>query len=382
MASYDRYVPLVAGVQGLLGGYISSYDKRMALEARKKEMQEQMDFKREQSKLDRDMQKSQYDQNRELQMFQSGTEVGPETTKLTSDPENLTFGTEQVPGKLQLSQQGLLKQDIGMGSAGMKIDPETGRAVQDTESLPWQKMREQAKLNKLLTKMKVGEYNRAGEKHGRMMELPNVSVAQQAMDKEVGKETAKYALGGGYAKTRANLQKLLPSLKELETRDDLTGPYDAKGWDWSRTVLNPDARRIQMDIEFVVQQSLRETLGGQFAKSEGEQLLKRSYSPYMQEKDNARSVRSLMEAILIMGKAKERAGLWLEKHGTMQGYSGFTNFEDNDALRDEILKEAGLDKVQGQGKATKLKASEVNDGETYDWEGKTYKVIKGQWVEQ
>lgn len=88
-------------------------------------------------------------------------------------------------------------------------------------------------------------------------------------------------------------------------------------------------------IQEVVQRNLRLILGAQFTRREGEMLLARAFDPNQQESENLYRLKLLREQITKAAQAKQEAGQYFDKHGTLVGWKGHElTFDDlPEALR-------------------------------------------------
>ena len=72
----------------------------------------------------------------------------------------------------------------------------------------------------------------------------------------------------------------------------------------------------------VVQQSLRETLGGQFAQKEGEALIQRAYDEALPPEMNAARLRALFTQLQSIAESKQAMYDHVKERGTLEGYQG------------------------------------------------------------
>ena len=123
----------------------------------------------------------------------------------------------------------------------------------------------------------------------------------------------------------SNLQKLDDVIRELETRDDITGfgPNmmlrlgEAIGM---RGQLAPSAADTADRINQVVQESIRQLLGPQFTENEAKMILQRAFDPSQDESVNLKRVRELREGIARVLDAKQRQEDYFAKNGTLRGF--------------------------------------------------------------
>lgn len=158
---------------------------------------------------------------------------------------------------------------------------------------------------------------------------------QKKIDDKVAEGIGDVLVGDADRKIASNLANLAFAKQVLSSGDTVSGPVLS---------ILPDAirRRIpglsegvaaQDAIRSVVQQTLRETLGAQFARVEGEMMLQRAYDPTQEEAENIRRLELLESELADYARAKEDAANYLNANGTMYGYTGRKDF---DTLAKEI----------------------------------------------
>lgn len=112
-------------------------------------------------------------------------------------------------------------------------------------------------------------------------------------------------------------------MKQFEAGKPLTGPLfaalDAVGLS---SIFSPEAKQAKDTVEQVVQRSLRETLGGQFAEREGERLIQRAYNPALPPEANLARLKGLFEQLSFADQAKRAMIEYANKNGTLVGYEG------------------------------------------------------------
>jgi hypothetical protein len=150
------------------------------------------------------------------------------------------------------------------------------------------------------------------------------SRGQTAVDIAFGKDYADWVGAGGYTGVQKTLGQLDEAVKTLGSgRDDLTGPVIGSLSDSWRTRLFPTGRTAQQDIEEAIQTNLRKILGSQYTQIEGENLLKRTFDPAMEEHVNHKRAQNVVTQMRAMAEAKERASKYFEANGTLVGFRGF-----------------------------------------------------------
>ena len=129
------------------------------------------------------------------------------------------------------------------------------------------------------------------------------------------------------AKALVNLGKLERAIDLLGERNDLTGLVPALGVKLGEIfglsgVIAPSASNIKNEIESVVQKSIKEIMGAQFAKEEGESVLRRAFDSSQDESVNMQRVRDLKNHLQTVLNAKRDEAEYYEKHETLRGYKG------------------------------------------------------------
>lgn len=143
--------------------------------------------------------------------------------------------------------------------------------------------------------------------------------AQKAVDRAFGKDYAAYIAGGGYSRTITQLDTLKNANSRLQSgKENLSGPILSMAPERARM----KSIAVQQEIEKTIQSSLRETLGAQFTEKEGENLMKRSFDPRLNEKENAKRVGAIIRELEMMAKAKKDAADYYQKNGSLVGYKG------------------------------------------------------------
>lgn len=149
--------------------------------------------------------------------------------------------------------------------------------------------------------------------------------AQIKVDQNMADEYVKWTTGGGASDIKKNLDQLANSLFKLESGQVQTGDI----WAFMSSVapdklvsyLRPDFMNVREQVEEVAQRNLKEVLGAQFAKIEGEQLIKRAYNPNISTELNAQRIRRLMTQISEAAIEKQKAMDYYADNGTMVGYA-------------------------------------------------------------
>lgn len=120
----------------------------------------------------------------------------------------------------------------------------------------------------------------------------------------------------------SNMASIGKVLGQLERGEKLTGPAIGLQPEFLRAITNPEATQAMETVQSVVQENLRQVLGGQFAQQEAAQLLSRAYNPSLDPEYNAERLRKLYAQMEISAKQKDAMAEYFEKNGTLSGYTG------------------------------------------------------------
>lgn len=174
---------------------------------------------------------------------------------------------------------------------------------------------------------------------GRPQQQPQTE-AQKEFDRRVAREVADWTTGGR-ATTAANLARLDDAVNQLRTNPRITGPIAGIGTVNVRQITNPRSAAMQQQVQNAIQASLKETLGGAFARVEGEQLLDRAFAPRMQEEENIRRIQIVADMTREAAAAKDALAQYINENGTAIGYQGPTTEEMADRLIATLRQFAG-----------------------------------------
>jgi hypothetical protein len=150
-----------------------------------------------------------------------------------------------------------------------------------------------------------------------------LTPAQSAVDRKFGTEYADYVALGGSSVINKQLETIDNVIKMIDDGLSVSGPsiaLAARGGDEILATIAPDALSARDQIGGVIQSSLREILGGQFAMKEGEQLLARGYNIAESPKKNKERLVQLRKQIAEAAKAKEDSIRYFEEYGTLQDF--------------------------------------------------------------
>ena len=171
---------------------------------------------------------------------------------------------------------------------------------------------------------------------GTNINLGQGSGGWKTVNTNFGAEINEWVLSGGFTGSQANLIKIDDAIEQLEKSKDkffgLTGKNVGVIPKGARAIFNPDSADLEDNIRSIIYESLRQTLGAQFAEREGEKLIQASFNAMLSEEKNIVRLKRMKAKILEMAKAKQKAYEYFQANdGDMSGYSGSTFVFENES---------------------------------------------------
>ena len=222
---------------------------------------------------------------------------------------NVTASYLETMGKSDLAK---LVRDGGMsGAEAIKVATSSGKEFKDIE-----------RYKLAQSQGYEGTYLDFEADLAKIEQTGKVPAGLEAMNKKFGEEYLDIDLVGlGEARNRA--AKIKTVLDKLEAGEQLTGPLLGLAGEFGRSVFAPESQQAKDLVESVVQTSLREILGGQFAQQEGKELIKRSYNINLPPEQNAARLRALFAQLDAAAEAKAgMAQYFKENNFSLAGYEG------------------------------------------------------------
>ena len=179
-----------------------------------------------------------------------------------------------------------------------------------------------------------------------------LSPAQKKIDEKFATEFVDFQAAGGFAKIEKNLDQLDSAAEALRNNPSLTGTIVGNLPDALLAATNPQALEVRQDVELVITETLRQLIGAQFTKEEGENLIRRTVDPRLPEEVNVRRIERLVKQIRTAAQAKVSANDYLIENGTLRGFRGkiFTKSDIiNTPLPKKIKKSKGLNPSAEEG---------------------------------
>ena len=147
------------------------------------------------------------------------------------------------------------------------------------------------------------------------------SVGREAVDKAYAEDYLQWQRVGR-SQAFTNLAAIGGVLGQLERGEKLSGPAIGIAPNFILALTNPEATDARETVQGVVQQNLREILGGQFAQQEAQQLLDRAFNPSLDPSINARRLRRLYNQMEIAAKQRDSMANYFDENESLRGYTG------------------------------------------------------------
>lgn len=156
---------------------------------------------------------------------------------------------------------------------------------------------------------------------------PKPTIAQQTIDKEFGKEYSNFVTEGGFANYGTQINQLNAGIESMKDSDYISGP----AVNLMPDVIKPTSRKVQNEILSAASGLMKQVLGGQFAKVEGEGVLKRLFDPQAEENVNIVAAQRFLTQIERAKALKEDQIGYYEKTGTLVGWPGSKKMKELEA---------------------------------------------------
>lgn len=266
------------------------------------------------------------------QMVRSGTpnaEVDAWLQRQLNQAPTLSPDIQQpvVPSQLHSHRGGALPPPLDYERGG-NANPFASRTPEEQAALTTA-AQQQTELEFLPRRQEIQTQGKIDEMRAESEIKP--TKAQEAVDSQYGKEYVEF-LQGGAADANKALDELSGALQQLQTRNDLTGPWLSTVPMTVRVRTNPESVALQETVESTVQRSLRVILGAQFTEKEGERLIARAFNPALGEQENAVRVGRLLTQLRQGFDNKAAMARYYEENGTLRGFTGkIPSWNDFDA---------------------------------------------------
>jgi hypothetical protein len=158
-------------------------------------------------------------------------------------------------------------------------------------------------------------------------EAKKPSQSQTAGDKKFAADMVDWQ-AGGMATVDTQLKSLDDVIAQLEQSKSEAIPPTGKAAGFTpeflKSTLMPTSKELQQQVESIVQNSLKATLGAQFTEKEASRILRNAYDPSLPVETNLRKLERLKEQMASAAAAKQAMSDYYDENGTMKGYKGPT----------------------------------------------------------
>ena len=128
----------------------------------------------------------------------------------------------------------------------------------------------------------------------------NMGGAAKPFETKLGESAADWVSGRNVASrgNRREANRVIGDLeKAIANGEAVTGSFASYFPDSVRNLIDSEGLDMQQSVERIVQQSLKETLGAQFAQKEAEQLFARTWNPKASPQVNLRRTKRLLSEL-------------------------------------------------------------------------------------
>ena len=151
----------------------------------------------------------------------------------------------------------------------------------------------------------------------------NLTPGEQKIDTDAAPDLNDWRMNGS-ALAQSNMSQLSEVIGDLEDGNiDTRNISDfAPMSDTVRALFNPTGQDALDKVRGVIFQSLKATLGGQFAEKEGVRLVEAAYNPKLKAEQNIDRLGALLRRTQAAAQAKDQMSQYFNEKGTLKGYSG------------------------------------------------------------
>jgi hypothetical protein len=192
-------------------------------------------------------------------------------------------------------------------------------------------------------------------------ELYRRRPAQKVADEGFAKRVAETP-EAQTANARQNINRLMRAAEYLAEAEASPNPLDQTRLTGllppsALKLLSPNKAKAINAMRTVIQQSLRETLGAQFARVEGEMMMDRAFDPLFDAEANFELIRDALSVAESAMQERNAAGLYFRNNGTLAGFEPSSGLIDPEGSPNMQM----IEKLAGKGKAPAIKTSTVTE---------------------
>lgn len=163
------------------------------------------------------------------------------------------------------------------------------------------------------------EYGAPGEPPGKLTDERNIEIMDAVINDLAGTLTPEEQGEVFGFDPAAEPGRVIPG-NDMNLTGPFLGSVPSEGILGARRFFNSESTDVQQRIEQVIQQGLRQTLGGQFAQQEGDRLIARAYNPAQEEAVNIKRLIPLFELFKRAKDERDRQREYFRVNQTISGY--------------------------------------------------------------
>ena len=229
-----------------------------------------------------------------------------------------------LANKLAQRELDIKEKEAEAVASGTSKDTASIKNFKFYDSLPkdqksmWDKLANQSpELAYLLAQSKAAGTQGLGEG-----EKP-LTAMQEAFDKTSATELANF-MSKEYPGQITNLQKFDDVIAQLKNNPNLTGAVEGGMPFALKVILNPESIGVQDDIQSIIFQQLKATLGAQFTEMEGKNLVKANFNPFLSEEINIKRLERLRDETVRGLENKVAMFRHMQNGGSLRDWDGGT----------------------------------------------------------
>ena len=194
-----------------------------------------------------------------------------------------------------------------------------------------------------------------------------LTPGQIELDKKFAATVESYENAGGYANSQRNYKELNGLIAGLlaEPRDGSSSISGRVVFATPQFARSAKAIDTKDQIDRIITQDLRQTLGAQFTQQEGERFVAYAYNIMLPPHINARRLARMRNAMEQASKAKRDSISYFKKNGTLKGFKGPENVAEG--IYESIFREEDYADFDDKELA-EMFARVVDDPNTFDEE--------------
>jgi hypothetical protein len=168
----------------------------------------------------------------------------------------------------------------------------------------------------------------------------DLTPGEEQLDKSFAKDYTKWE-GGEKQQSESNITNLENKIATVLAGANVSGPAIGYTPDLLKALFHPQATSFKDEMNDIVFQSLRATLGAQFTEREAQRLVASVFNDALDESFNIPRLQRLLAKIKAIYVEKQNKADYYSKAGTLKGYVGETSTFDS------ILDSVFFDELSG-----------------------------------